>query len=243
MLIYPAMDLFAGEVVRLYKGDFQQKTVYYQNPHDPLTAWQKAGVERVHLVDLCAARGDKQDIPLMNDILSQYTMKIQVAGGVRSAEQLAELLSLGADRVVIGSLAVTHPELVHQLIATYSANKITLACDVMKSTDQGEPWQVKISGWQQKTDVLLDDLLKDFAVYSELVFLVTDIARDGTLTGISHGLYQYIQTQYPSVKFLVSGGVCDQKDIASARSLGAYGCIVGKSLYQGKLSIREIIGC
>lgn len=239
MIIYPAMDLFEGEVVRLYKGDFQKKTVYAKNPFDLLDDWQQKGVRQVHLVDLGGSRGDKRSGDLIARILARYSINFQVAGGVRTEEHLARLLDEGAHRVVVGSHAASHSDQVIQWLDKYSSKRLTIACDVIHCDGK---WVVCVQGWTQRSDLTLHELISRFSSYAELVFLITDIAKDGTLTRINKGLYEHISDRYPEISYLISGGVKDTEDLEAGRQLGAYGCIVGKSLYEGGLSLEDL-GC
>ena len=240
MLIYPAMDLLDGEVVRLRQGDFAHKTVYAQDPHQILAQWERKGVRQVHLVDLGASCGQNSGVALRTEILQRYAINFQVAGGVRSAEQLQYWLQCGAQRVVLGSYAFLSPQDVLELIDQYSASRLTIGCDVKWVDDD---WQIAIEGWTEQTTLGIDEFLSWYQHVPELVFLITDISKDGTLQGINESLYHSLNQRYPQLRYLISGGINNQQDLSRARALGAYGCIVGRALYAGNISIEELVAC
>lgn len=240
MLIYPAMDLLDGEVVRLHKGDFAQKTIYATDPHHILAHWARVGVRHAHVVDLGASCGKPVSTALRADIITKYNINFQVAGGVRSAEDLEYWLACGAHRVVIGSWALRSPEDVLALITRYSPERITIGCDVVRRNNR---WHVAIEGWHEHTDVTMDELIHRYASYPELAFLITDISKDGTLQGCNASLYRELTTRYPRLRYFISGGIKDGADLQQAGRLGAWGCIVGKALYEGHLTIEELTTC
>lgn len=245
MMIYPAMDLLDGQVVRLHQGDFNQKTVYDTDPYRLLNRWADCGVQRVHLVDLDASRNRAPSTALITQIISDFSMDFQVGGGVRSAETLKYWLDAGAHRVVMGSFAVQYPDQTKQLIKSYGSSSLVIGCDVIPMNGN---WYVAIEGWTKHTSVSLRNLIENYADDEDLVFLVTDISKDGTCLGMSDGVYHQLRDfrdkePHRELKFLVSGGVSGMEDIKRAQELGAYGCIVGKSLYEGVLSIEEILSC
>lgn len=234
------MDLLHGEVVRLHKGDFTQKTTYATNPHRILAHWARVGVRHAHVVDLGASCGQPVSTALRTEIITQYNINFQVAGGVRSPEDLEYWLACGAHRVVIGSWALRAPRDVLALIKHYSPERITIGCDVLQINNR---WHVAIEGWHEHTEVTMDELIHSYASYPELAFLITDISKDGTLQGCNTRLYHELTTRYPRLRYFISGGIKDEADLHQARRLGAWGCIVGKALYEGHLSIEELTTC
>lgn len=236
MIVYPAIDLIDGKCVRLYKGDFAQKTTYETTPIDMARTYRAEGAAWLHLVDLDGARDPgKRQTGLIREIIVKSGLKVQTGGGVRSMEDVETLLSTGASRVVIGSLAVKERDLTKSIIAKFGPEKICLAMDVMP---QGTDYVVAVSGWQESGKVMLDDLIRDYLDTGLEHILCTDIARDGTMTGCNAALYAKTNATFPELQIQASGGV---KSLDDLRILDTAGVIVGKALYEGAFTVAEAL--
>ncbi len=236
MILYPAIDLMGGRVVRLTQGRFDQATVYEADPAAALRDFAEAGAEWAHIVDLDGARaGEPRQHDLLAFLAATGTLKLQVAGGVRSRGHVARLLDAGAARVVVGSLAVREPELVRALLTEFGADRITLALDVNMAAD--EPL-VATHGWSQGSGLSLWDVA---GIYEGRHLLVTDIGRDGMLAGPNLELIRRCTQRLTAWQIQASGGVAEARDLADLRQAGAAGAIVGKALWEGRLTLAEAL--
>ncbi len=236
MILYPAIDLIDGKCVRLFKGDFEQKTTYDVSPFDVLDTYKNEGAHWVHIVDLDGARNsDNRQRKLISEIAKKSGLKIQTGGGVRSMEDVETLLSLGVLRVVIGSMAVQKIDETKEIIKKFGADKICIAMDVLPRDGK---FYVAVHGWQEGSDVLLEDLIKDYQQVGLRHVLCTDISKDGTMTGCNFDLYETLNAQFPEIEFQASGGVHALKDL---EKLNTGGVIVGKALYENVFTVREAL--
>ncbi len=241
-IIIPALDLIDGQVVRLYQGDYAQKTLYSDNPIAQFQDYVAQGAEQLHLVDLTGAKDpSKRQTKLIGDIIAAVKCPIQVGGGIRSEQDVADLLAVGANRVVIGSTAVKEPELVKGWFRKYGADKFVLALDV-NINDQGEK-QIAVSGWQENSGVSLEALINDFREVGLQYVLCTDISRDGTLAGSNVDLYREVCEAFPEVNFISSGGIGSLADVDALKGTGVGGVIIGRALLEGKFNVAEAIEC
>ena len=241
-IIIPALDLIDGQVVRLYQGDYAQKTLYSDNPIAQFQDYVTQGAEQLHLVDLTGAKDpSKRQTKLIGEIIAAVKCPIQVGGGIRSEQDVADLLAVGANRVVIGSTAVKEPELVKGWFRKYGADKFVLALDV-NINDQGEK-QIAVSGWQENSGVSLEALINDFREVGLQYVLCTDISRDGTLAGSNVDLYREVCEAFPEVNFISSGGIGSLEDVDALKGTGVGGVIIGRALLEGKFNVAEAIEC
>lgn len=240
--IIPALDLIDGQVVRLYQGDYGQKTLYSDNPIAQFQAYVEKGAKQLHLVDLTGAKEpNKRQTQLIGEIIKAVNCPIQVGGGIRCEQDVADLLAVGANRVVIGSTAVKQSEMVKQWFKKYGAEKFVLALDVNINA-QGEK-QIAVSGWQENSGVSLEALIADFSEIGLQHVLCTDISKDGTLQGSNVALYQEICAQFPHIQFQSSGGIGSLTDVEALKGTGVAGVIVGRALLEGKFNVQEAIAC
>ena len=236
MILYPAIDLSGGAVVRLHKGDFDQLTQYGTDPLVIANSYADAGATWLHLVDLDGAKNPQnRQINLITDIINSTGLLVQTGGGIRSADDVTELLNAGAARVVVGSLAVRAPDVVKKLMHTHGPNKICLAADVIWRDDA---FYITISGWQEASDLRLFDFLNMFATVGLTHVLCTDIDRDGTLQGFNRALYTDVKQEFSHLQLQASGGASCLEDL---KHLNADGVIVGKALYEGRFSVAEAL--
>ncbi len=241
-MIIPALDLIEGQVVRLYQGDYGKVTEYKVDPIKQFNAYFDAGSEWLHLVDLTGAKNTKErQLSLIGQLLSGTPANIQIGGGIRTEQDVIDLLKAGAKRVVVGSTAVREPQRVKDWIQKYGVEQIVLALDI--NVDAQGQRKVAISGWQEDSGVTIEDLLDSYLEVGLKHVLCTDISRDGTLSGSNVELYRDLCCQYPQIKFQSSGGIGSLDDIAALRGTGVAGVIVGRALLDGKFSVEESIAC
>ncbi len=241
-MIIPALDLIEGQVVRLYQGDYGKVTEYKVDPIKQFNAYFDAGSEWLHLVDLTGAKNTKErQLSLIGQLLSGTPANIQIGGGIRTEQDVIDLLNAGAKRVVVGSTAVREPQRVKSWIQKYGVEQIVLALDI--NVDAQGQRKVAISGWQEDSGVTIEDLLDSYLEVGLKHVLCTDISRDGTLSGSNVELYRDLCRQYPQIKFQSSGGIGSLDDIAALRGTGVAGVIVGRALLDGKFSVEESIAC
>ena len=241
-MMIPAIDLINGEVVRLFQGDYQQKTQYQYTAKERQDSYANAGAKVMHFVDLDGAKdSEKRQLSLLKTLVKHDSMIIQVGGGVRCKDDVQQLLNLGADRVVIGSLAIKEPELVRTWITEFGGEKIVLALDV-KIDAKGNK-TLPTHGWIKDSGVNLETLLDDYIVAGLIHVLCTDISKDGTLQGSNVAMYQELCQQYPSIKWQASGGIGSLDDIKALIPTGVDGVILGRSLLEGKFTLEEAIAC
>ncbi len=241
-MMIPAIDLIDGQVVRLFQGDYQQKTNYEYTPKDRQQAYANAGATVMHFVDLDGAKDStKRQLETLKTVVNHPTMIIQVGGGVRCEDDVKQLLALGANRVVIGSLAIKQPELVTEWISTYGSEKIVLALDI-KIDAQGNK-TLPTHGWIEDSGVTLEDLLAQYQDAGIKHVLCTDISKDGTLTGTNVDLYTELCAKYPAIDWQASGGIGSLDDIKALIPTGVSGVILGRSLLEGKFTLEEAIAC
>ena len=241
-MIYPAIDLMNGGCVRLFKGDFNQRTNYEISPLDMAQSFADSGAQWVHIVDLDGAKHAKtKQSELIISIAQATDIKVQTGGGIRELDQINRLLAGGVTRVVIGSLAVSNPQMVKYWISEVGADKICLALDV-EFDDAGTP-RPALRGWTQTSEKSLYDVMDDYKNTGLTSMLVTDISKDGVLGGSNVELYRNIRTDYPSIELITSGGVGSLDDVRALKALDPAGIIIGKALYEDKFSLKDAITC
>jgi phosphoribosylformimino-5-aminoimidazole carboxamide ribotide isomerase len=241
-MIIPAIDLINNQVVRLYQGDYDKKTDYVYTPQERQKTYAKAGATVMHIVDLDGAKdSNNRQLDTIKTLMNHPSMIMQVGGGIRSEQDIIDLFNLGADRVVIGSLAIKQPELVCRWIEKYGNEKIVLALDI-KIDEHGNK-QLPTHGWIEDSGVTLEQILSQYTAVGIKHVLCTDISKDGTLTGSNVELYRSLCEQYPSIQWQASGGIGKLSDIADLKPTGVAGVIVGRSLLEGKFTAEEAISC
>ena len=241
-MIIPAIDLINGQVVRLYQGDYGQKTAYSSSPQARFDDYVAQGAEQLHLVDLDGAKDAKaRQLALITELLAVTQAPVQVGGGVRSEQDVADLLAAGANRVVVGSTAVKSPDLVASWMEKYGPERIVLALDV--NIDAQGNRQIAVAGWQENSGVSLEALIERFLPAGLKHVLCTDISRDGTLSGSNVELYRDLCARYPSVAFQASGGIGGLADIEELKDTGIRRVILGRALLEGKFDVKEAIAC
>ncbi len=240
MILYPALDLLDGRAVRLTRGDYSKVRVYSDDPAGVLAGFRDAGATRAHLVDLNGARDPSaRQKKWLEPLLRTSGIQVQVGGGVRTREDAEQLLSWGADRVVLGSAAVADPEFVETLLADLSPRRVTLAADVRIGADGTS--RVAIRGWTEATDARLGPMIARFRAKGLARVLCTDISRDGAAGGPNAALYRTLVDAFPGLEIQASGGVRGLDDLGVLKGLCVHSAIVGTALYEGTLDLAEAL--
>lgn len=241
-MIIPAIDLIDGQVVRLYQGDYNQKTEYSLDSVDVVHSYADQGAKWLHIVDLTGAKDtSKRQLELIRRMVDTKRMAFQAGGGIRSEKEVEQLLESGVSRVVVGSLAVKSPETVKQWVTRYGAEHIVLALDI-NIDDAGNKF-IATHGWQENSGVSLEAILNDFAEVGAKHVLCTDISRDGTLQGPNVELYSEVAKAFPNVSWQASGGIGGLHDIEALKPTQVGGVILGRALLEGKFTVKEAIAC
>lgn len=229
MLIFPAIDLYAGQAVRLYKGDYQQMTVYSNDPAGVASDFAEKGATCIHLVDLEGAKsGTTPNLETIRKIASQSNLFSQVGGGIRSMETISKYLDIGVNRIILGTAAVTNPDFLNEAVASYG-ERIAVGLDIRDG-------YVAIHGWTEKSQYTLKqfcDLIRPMGVRT---LICTDISRDGAMRGTNLELYQELSAEQ-NMDIIASGGVSSLEDIRKLRTMNLYGAIIGKAYYSGAVDL------
>jgi phosphoribosylformimino-5-aminoimidazole carboxamide ribotide isomerase len=230
--VIPAIDLLGGKCVRLYQGDYSRSTVYDYDPTDAAKEFAASGARRIHLVDLDAARGDTNNRDAIRRIRGAVSCVLEVGGGVRAEEDIRELLDIGVDRVIVGTMMIRRPELVAEWAGRYPG--IIAGIDALAGV-------VRVSGWESSSSVSDEEAAVWAAEHGMCSIVYTDISRDGTMEGASLGRTSRI-AEVSGLPVILSGGVRGPEDVeAASKSPGIVGVITGRALYEGKIDLRSVI--
>ena len=233
MLIFPAIDLYDGKAVRLYKGDYQNMTVYSESPLSVALDFVAAGAKCIHMVDLEGARdGTTPNLAIVREIAEKTPLFTEIGGGIRSMETVRAYLDAGVDRVILGTAAVTDPEFLKQALAEYG-ERIAVGVDIKDG-------RVAIRGWLETAE---DDALtfcEKMQTLGVRTIISTDISKDGAMMGANHALYRTLSERF-DLQIVASGGVSSLDDVKKLRSLELYGAIIGKAYYTGAIDLKEAI--
>ncbi|MBO7217632.1 MAG: 1-(5-phosphoribosyl)-5-[(5-phosphoribosylamino)methylideneamino]imidazole-4-carboxamide isomerase [Clostridia bacterium] len=233
MKIFPAIDLYEGKAVRLYKGDYNEMTVYSEHPERVAEYFKNSGAEFIHTVDLEGARdGNTPNIETVKKIIKASGLKVQIGGGVRSEEVIKRYLDAGVLRVILGTAAATDPEFLGEMGAKYG-EKIAVGCDLKDGF-------VATKGWKETTAESGDEFFARVCKLGIKTVICTDISRDGAMMGTNTELYRTLSKKYP-IDIIASGGVTDMNDIQRLARMGMYGAILGKAFYTGAIDLRTAI--
>lgn len=234
MIVYPAIDLKNGQCVRLYQGDFAQETVVNPDPLKQAKAFADEGATALHIVDLDGAlSGDLTNLHVIQDILKIIEIPIQVGGGIRSMEQIATYLESGVSRVIIGSKAVEDPTFVAAAVQQYG-NKIAVGIDAKEGL-------VATRGWLEVSDQDYLTVATEMVKLGVETVIFTDIAKDGTLLGPNLDQLSALAQKVPELNLIASGGISSRADLEAVKELGIYGVISGKALYNGNLTMADVV--
>ncbi len=232
--IIPAIDIIDGNCVRLEKGAFSSKKVYYTNPVEVAKLFESNGLKRLHLVDLDGARtGEIVNLKTLEAIASATALNIDVGGGIRTEEDVELVLSAGAGMVNLGSMAVKNPDVVFKLLSRYGPEKIILGADVKNEI-------IAVSGWTEGSTLSLWTFLDQWLAAGIQKVCCTDISRDGMLSGPAFDLYTSMKKQYNQIKVIASGGISNLDDVIRLNDLSIDGVIIGKAIYEGRIAVEEL---
>lgn len=241
-MIFPAMDLMDGGCVRLLKGDFGARTNYDADPIEVAKGYAAAGAKWMHIVDLDGAKnGQAEQSELILKIAASAKIKVQTGGGLRELAQIKRLLDGGVDRVVIGSLAVTNPQMVKHWLREVGVAAICIALDVNQG-DDGE-YRPATKGWTEPSKKTIWSVIQDYLGSGLKTMLVTDIGRDGMQTGGNLELYQRLQSEFPTLDLITSGGVGTLDHVRELKAIKPHGIIIGKALYESAFTLEDAISC
>lgn len=235
--IVPAIDLIGGRCVRLTRGDYATKKVYDASPVETARRYADCGVQRIHLVDLDGAKASRPcNLSVLEQIAAAVSCELEWGGGIASSEDLARVFDAGASHAIIGSVAALQPERFEEWLSRWGS-RMVLGADVRQTEGR---WRVAVKGWQEEAPLSLDAILRRFAGRELREAIVTDIGRDGMLQGPTTGLYVRLQAAFPQVTFTVSGGVSSMDDIRALDAAGLQKAIVGKALYENRITLKDI---
>lgn len=232
MQIIPSFDLLDGKLVRLRQGDFEQKTEYDTEPLELAKELEAAGIRRLHMVDLDGARtGRPANLHILAEVAARTRLEIDYGGGLRSIPSLKQVWDAGAKLFSVGSVALLAQDEFSAWVEKFGPDRFLVGADVRDR-------QIAVHGWVQQTEVGIFDFLKKMQSLGIRQFTVTDIARDGELTGPGLDLYRDILTQFPDIHLVASGGVRDVNDLEALRAIGCAGVIVGKAFFEGNIPLQ-----
>lgn len=236
MIILPAIDIKDGNCVRLFKGDFSTAEKVAADYMETAKGFEKAGASWIHMVDLDGAKeGRPVNTQIYKDVAKKTSLKVEVGGGIRNIDTIRQYLSMGISRVIIGSAALKNPELVKEAVLNFGSEKIAVGIDSKNG-------MVAAEGWLESSDVHYIQLAKEIIKIGVRYFIVTDISKDGTLSGVNAlQLKELSEAVGDACNIIASGGVHTIEDIIACKKLGLYGTICGKSIYKGTLDLREAV--
>ena len=233
MEIYPAIDLYGGKAVRLYKGDYAQMTVYSDDPVSVAKDFAAAGAKSIHLVDLEGAKtGKPENLTAIRKILDETDLFAEVGGGIRSLETVERYLSIGVGRVILGTAAVTDPAFLEAALAKYG-EKIAVGVDLKDGF-------VAIKGWTEKSALTAAGFFSQMERLGVKTVICTDISRDGAMQGTNRGLYRELSQAY-HLELIASGGVSSLEDVLALKAMGLHGAIIGKAYYIGAIDLKQAV--
>lgn len=233
MKLFPAIDLYNGKAVRLYKGDYDNMTVYSENPIEIARDFENSGAEYIHIVDLEGAKdGTTPNIDTVKQIANETRLFCEIGGGIRDIKTVETYLNSGIDRVILGTAAVTNPVFLEEAIKKYG-DKIAVGVDIKDGF-------VAIKGWVEKSEYTCFEFCKKMQHLGVKTLICTDISKDGAMKGTNRELYKQLSEKF-SIDITASGGVSDLSDIKNLKELGLYGAIIGKAYYIGAINLKEAL--
>lgn len=233
MIIYPAIDLYDGKAVRLYKGDYENMTVYSHNPIEIARDFEAAGATHIHMVDLEGARdGTTPNLSIVRQVADETSLFVEIGGGIRNMETVQRYFAAGVDRVILGTAAVNDPDFLKAAVAEYG-EKIAVGADVKDGF-------IAIKGWLEQSELTLEAFLERMERLGIRNVICTDISRDGAMRGTNLELYRQLSKKY-KMDITASGGVSTMEDIRALRRMELHGAIIGKAWYTGAINLTEAI--
>ena len=233
MLILPAIDLYDKKAVRLYKGDYNEMTVYSNNPIEIARKFQECGATYIHMVDLEGAKnGTTPNIDEVRKGVDYTDLKVEIGGGIRDEETVQKYIDLGVERVILGTAAVTDDEFLRKMVTKYK-DAIAVGVDLKDG-------YVAIKGWTEKSALTADEFFAHLSDIGVKTVICTDISKDGAMQGTNRELYKELSEKYP-MDIVASGGVSSIDDIKALRDMDLYGAILGKAYYIGAVDLKEAV--
>ncbi len=233
MVILPAIDLFDKKAVRLFKGDYENMTVYSDNPIEIARDFEKCGAKFIHMVDLEGAKdGTTPNIEIVKQIASETSLFVEIGGGIRTLETAEKYINSGVGRVILGTAAVENEEFLKSAVKKYG-EKIAVGADVKDG-------YIAIKGWLEKSKITLDEFLLKMQKIGVKNVICTDISKDGAMKGTNLPLYKELSQKY-SLDITASGGVSTLDDVKALRKMDIYGAIIGKAYYTGAIDLKEAL--
>jgi phosphoribosylformimino-5-aminoimidazole carboxamide ribotide isomerase len=234
MEIIPAIDVIDGKCVRLTQGDYAQKKIYNEHPLEVAKAFEDAGLQRLHLVDLDGAKAGKvKNWKVLETIAGKTSLVIDFGGGIKTEEDVNIVFNSGAALATVGSIAVKHEEELVRWLTVFGAEKFLLGADVKDE-------KIAIGGWLETTDIWVYDFIEKYLSRGIQQLFCTDVSKDGKLEGPALDLYKQIIQKFPTLHFIASGGVSSMDDLHALRDAGCKGAIVGKAIYEGRIKIKDL---
>ncbi|WP_334330059.1 1-(5-phosphoribosyl)-5-[(5-phosphoribosylamino)methylideneamino]imidazole-4-carboxamide isomerase [Companilactobacillus sp. HBUAS59699] len=233
-MIFPAIDLHNGQSVRLFKGNYKQVTLINKDPLEQVKKIASYEVNQLHIVDLDGAKlGKPQNYQIIKEIRQNFSGFIEAGGGIRNYQTAQNYLELGIDRIIIGSAAIEEPAFVKSLLREYGSDRIVISVD-------GVNGKVAVNGWLEQLNVEMESLIKVMAESGAKHFIVTDVSRDGTMTGPNLDLLFKLKQDMPQINFIANGGIRDLRDLHHLKAFGLTDVIIGKGLYEGTITLEQI---
>ncbi len=233
MIIFPAIDLYDQKAVRLFKGDYNQMTIYSENPIEIARDFEANGATHIHMVDLEGAKsGETPNLNRVTEVVRNTDLFVEIGGGIRTMEVIDKYIEVGVDRVILGTAAVKNEKLVKSACEKYG-EKIAVGVDIKDGF-------VAIKGWTEKSEYDCFEFCEKMQGLGVKTLICTDISKDGAMQGTNHGLYQELSEKF-DIRIVASGGVSSIEDVKKLRRLDLYGAIIGKAYYTGAISLKEAI--
>lgn len=232
--IIPAIDIMDGQCVRLSKGDFKSRKTYFDDPLEVARMFEDAGIRRLHVVDLDGAK--KKAVvnwKTLERLSEGSALSIDFGGGIQSEEELERAFDIGIAQVTIGSMAVKNPVLIAKWLKQFGTGRIIIAADFRDG-------MIAVSGWQEQTELSVDDYIRDKYEQGFKTFLCTDISRDGMLKGPAYTVYERLKKTIPEIEVLASGGVSSIEDVKKLNEMQVDGVIIGKAFYENKITLTQM---
>ncbi len=234
MVIIPAIDIIDGKCVRLTKGDYSKQKIYNDNSLEIAKTFEDAGFLRLHVVDLDGARGGEiKNLKVLESIAANTNLVIDFGGGIKNINDVNNVFNAGAFIVTLGSIAVKQPEIVEEWLIEFGADKILIGADVLHE-------KIKINGWVNDGNITILEFIGKMLALGVRNIFCTDISKDGMMQGPSIDLYKKILNTFSEINFIASGGVNSIADVRQLKSIGCGGVIIGKAIYEGKISLHEL---
>ena len=234
MNLFPAIDLYGGKAVRLYKGNYNEMTVYNDDPVAVAKDFEACGAKNIHLVDLEGAKtGETPNLDVISRIVSETNLFAEVGGGIRSMQTIEKYISAGVSRVILGTAAVTNQSFLMAAVLKYG-KAIAVGVDIRDGF-------VAINGWTENSALHYEDFMNKIVMLGVSTVIVTDISRDGAMKGTNRSLYAELAEKFPMLNVIASGGVSSLDDVSALNKMDIYGAIIGKAYYTGAIDLKEAV--